>query len=260
MMPELFHWGPITIHTYGFMWVVGIWLAVWRARCAAPRYQIKPDDVFDLAFLTILAGVIGGRLGYVLIFWRSYVADPLSIFRVWEGGMSYFGGFGLAILAGLWLVRRRQLDAWRVADLAAPSVALGYAIARIGCFGAGCCYGAPTDLPWAVQFPGMEHHVHPTQLYSTVMNLAIFFLLTRFERFGWQKGRLFASFLMLHGLYRFINEFFRSGATSLTILGIGIFTYGHLVALLVMGLGWYLFRLRGRSAQGEPAVPSRQSE
>ena len=167
MMPELFRIGPIPVHTYGLMWMVGIWLAVWRALRVARRYGVDPDDVFDLAFWAILVGVIGGRLGYVLIFWRSYAEDPLAILRVWEGGMSYFGGFGLAILAAWWFVRRRRLDAWRIADLAAPSIALGYAIARIGCFGAGCCYGAPTDLPWGVLFPGHSHPVHPTQLYST---------------------------------------------------------------------------------------------
>lgn len=246
MMPELFRIGSIPVHTYGLMWMVGIWLAVWRALRVARRYGVDPDDVFDLAFWAILVGVIGGRLGYVLIFWRSYAEDPLAILRVWEGGMSYFGGFGLAILAAWWFVRRRRLDAWRIADLAAPSIALGYAIARIGCFGAGCCYGAPTDLPWGVLFPGHSHPVHPTQLYSTVMNLAIFVILTRLEKRGWARGQLFASFLILHGAYRFINEFFRAGATSLTVLGVGVFTYGHLVALLVMGVGWYLFRLRGR--------------
>lgn len=259
MMPELFHWGPIKLHTYGFMWAVGIWLAVWRALRVAHRYAIKSDDVLDLAFLTIVAGVIGGRLGYVLIFWRSYASDPLSILRVWEGGMSYFGGFGLAILAGWWFLRRRRLDVWRVADLAAPSIALGYAIARIGCFAAGCCYGAPTELPWAVVFPGQGHPVHPTQLYSTVMNLIIFFVLARLERWSypvaptgaprWTNGQLFALFLILHGGYRFLNEFFRSGATSLTVLGIPVFTYGHLVALFVMGVGVYLFRLRRRAGR-----------
>lgn len=247
MMPELVHIGPLTVYTYGVMWVIGIWLAVFRALRVAPRYGIRGEDLLDLTFWMVAVGIVGGRLTYVLIYWSQYSQDLLSIFRVWEGGMSYFGGFGLAVATGLWIVRRRQLPLWRVADLAAPSVALGYAIARIGCFGAGCCYGAPTSLPWGVQFPDTPSPVHPTQLYATGMNLAIFLFLWWRERFPRQEGQLFALFLSLHGLYRFVNEFFRAGATSKTI--VGVLTYGHLVAFAVALIGVVLYYRRGQAVE-----------
>ena len=239
MMPELVRIGGLTLYTYGFMWVVGIWLAVWWGLRRAPRYGVSPDDALDVAFWSILTGIVGGRLAFVLTNWSQYAPDPLSVLRVWEGGMSYFGGFGLAIATAIYLIRARRVPIWQLGDLAAPSLALGYGIARIGCFAAGCCYGAPTDLPWGVLFPGHTHPVHPTQLYATGMNLLIFAGLSWLEPRRRFEGQLFALFLVLHGLYRFINEFFRAGATSALMLG--AFTYGHLVAAVVMAAGGVLY-------------------
>ncbi len=242
MMPDLVRWGDFALHTYGLMWAVGIWLAVWRGLKAAPRYGINTDDVFDLAFAMVMAGILGGRLLYVLTNWSQYAGDWWGILRLWEGGMSYFGGFVAGALAGLWMVRRRQLNAWQVADLSAPSLALAYAIARIGCFAAGCCYGRPTTLPWGVQFPGLDAPVHPTQLYSTIINLAIFVVLTRVDGRRRFVGQVFALFLILHGVYRALIEFLRVGATSEPLWG--LFTYGHLPALALIGVGIYLYRKR----------------
>lgn len=252
MMPKLIQIGAFTIYTYGLMWVVGIWLAVWRALRRAPRYGISPEDALDIAFYSVLTGIVGGRVAFVLTNWSQYAPDPLSIFRVWEGGMSYFGGFGLAIATAIYIIRRRRIPIWQLGDLAAPSLALGYGIARIGCFAAGCCYGTPTDLPWGVLFPGHDHAVHPTQLYATGMNLLIFVGLAWWEPRRQFQGQLFALFLVAHGLYRLLNEFFRAGATS--ALMVGIFTYGHLVAAVLMAIGialyWVLAR---RHAHQQPA-------
>ncbi len=244
MMPDLVRWGDFALHTYGLMWAIGILLATWRGARAASRYGIARDTVYDLSFAMVLAGIVGGRLVYVLTNWSLYQGDWWSVLRVWEGGLSFFGGFATGALMGLWLVWRRRLNAWQVADLAAPSLALGYAIARIGCFLAGCCYGQPTDLPWGVRFPALSTPVHPTQLYSTLMNLMIFVVLVRLEPRCRFQGQLFALFLMLHGLYRFLVEFFRAGATSEPIAG--FWTYGHLAAIAVMAIGVYLYWRRSK--------------
>jgi phosphatidylglycerol:prolipoprotein diacylglycerol transferase len=248
MMPDLVRWGDFALHTYGLMWAVGIWLAVWRGVRVAPRYHLAAEDVFDLAFAMVVAGIVGGRLLYVATNWSLYAKDVGGILRLWEGGMSYFGGFGGGALAGLWLARRRRLNLWQVADLAAPSLALGYAIARLGCFAAGCCYGRPTHLPWGVQFPGLDTPVHPTQLYSTLLNLLLFWWLTRVERRRHFEGQLFALFLMGHGLYRFLIEFLRAGATSEPFWG--MLTYGHLAATVMMGIGIYLYSTRRKVPVG----------
>lgn len=251
MMPKLFKIGAFTVYTYGLMWMVGIWLAAWRALRRAPRYGISADDVLDIAFYSVLTGIVGGRVAFVLTNWSQYAPDPLSIFRVWEGGMSYFGGFGLAIATAIFIIRRRRIPLWQLGDLAAPSLALGYGIARVGCFAAGCCYGAPTDLPWGVLFPGHDHAVHPTQLYAVGMNLLIFAGLAWWEPHRRFQGQLFALFLVAHGLYRFVNEFFRAGATS--ALMAGIFTYGHLVAAVLMAIGAALYWVLARKHAHQPA-------
>lgn len=257
MMPELIKVGPFTLYTYGFMWMVGIWLAVWRALRHAPRYGIRPDDVLDIAFWSVALGIVGGRLTFVAIHWSQYAPDPLSVLRVWEGGMSYFGGFGLAIATAIYIIRRRGIRMWQLGDLAAPSLALGYAIARIGCFAAGCCYGAPTALPWGVRFPSHLEAVHPTQLYATLMNLLIFLILARWAQHRRFEGQLFASFLMLHGLYRFVNEFFRAGATSKVMWD--MFTYGHLVAVVVILTGVGLYQVLARRGQIRREAEARKS-
>ncbi len=248
MMPDLVRWGDFALHTYGLMLAVGIWLAVWRAMRVAPRYHLASDDVFDLAFAMVVAGIVGGRLLYVATNWHLYAEDVGGILRLWEGGLSYFGSFGAGALAGIWLGRRRRLNLWRVVDLAAPSLALGYAVARLGCFAAGCCYGRPTHLPWGVQFPGLDTPVHPTQLYSTLLNLLLFWGLTRVEPHRRFEGQLFALFLMGHGLYRFLIEFLRAGATSEPFWG--AFTYGHLAAMAMTGIGLYLYSKR-RGVRGK---------
>ncbi|GBC91956.1 Prolipoprotein diacylglyceryl transferase [bacterium HR15] len=247
MMPDLVRWGDFALHTYGLMWAIGIWLAVWRGLRVAPRYGIAADDVFDLAFAMVVAGILGGRLLYVLTNWSQYAHNWWTVFQLWKGGMSYFGGFVAGAFAGLWLVKRRRLNAWHVADMAAPSLALAYAIARIGCFAAGCCYGRPTDMPWGVRFPDLATPVHPTQLYSTLANLALFFILTRIEPHRQFQGQLFALFLIFHGAYRFLIEFLRAGATSEPIWG--LVTYGHLAAAAVMGVGVILYYTRRHQLQ-----------
>ncbi|MDM7461845.1 MAG: prolipoprotein diacylglyceryl transferase, partial [bacterium] len=213
--------------------------------------------VLDVAFWSVGWGIVGGRIAFVITNWSQYAPDPLSVFRVWEGGMSYFGGFGLAIATAIYIIRRRRIPVWQLGDLAAPSLALGYAIARIGCFGAGCCHGAPTDLPWGVRFPGHDHAVHPTQLYATLMNLLIFAGLSYWASRRRFEGQLFAAFLALHGLYRFVNEFFRAGATS--ALAFGVFTYGHIVAASLIGVGIVLYRLLALQHQESVAREARST-
>ena len=114
MMPELVRIGGLTLYTYGFMWVVGIWLAVWWGLRRAPRYGVAPDDALDIAFWSVLTGIVGGRVAFVLTNWSQYAPDPLSVLRVWEGGMSYFGGFGLAIATAIYLIRARRVPIWQI--------------------------------------------------------------------------------------------------------------------------------------------------
>lgn len=258
MMPTLFEIGPIAVRGYGLMWVIGILLAMFRASRVAKKYNFTGENILDLAMITVGAGIIGARLLEVALHWQDYSGDLLRILKIWEGGLSFFGGFLGGTLGGIWYARRHQIPFWNGSDIYAPSLALGYAVARLGCLFAGCCYGLPTSLPWGLCFPD-EHHPgaltspsHPTQIYSFLIGLAIFAVLVQVERRRRFTGQVFAAFLILFGAYRFMIEFLRRGVTS--DIWFGGFTYGHAVAAVVMGLGiiFYLWRSRMRETMETP--------
>ena len=198
------------------MMVVGFSLGIWRAvRICRKRYGIEPERVYDLALVALISGVIGARVVYILLnpateSWRTFL-------EVWQGGLSFHGGLGLAMVAVWFYVRHIKFNYWKCADMLSPSLAIGYAFTRIGCFLNGCCYGCPTTLPWGVRFS--ENGVltppsHPTQLYATATNLLIFWLLTRLERLNRKPGFIFVAYLGLYSIYRFLIEFLRSGYSA----------------------------------------------
>lgn len=216
MRSTLFTVFGLPIRSYGLMMVVGFILGIWRAvRVCEKRYGIEKDRVYDIALASLLSGVIGARVVYILLnpgteSWRDFLA-------VWQGGLSFHGGLAAAIVVGYVYTRIARLNFLSVADLVVPSVAIGYAFTRIGCFLNGCCFGAPTDLPWGVRF--MENGVltppsHPTQLYATIANLLIFWLLVRLERMNRKSGFVFVAYLGLYSIYRFLIEFLRHGYSA----------------------------------------------
>jgi phosphatidylglycerol:prolipoprotein diacylglycerol transferase len=139
--------------------------------------------------------------------------DCLAWLKFWQGGLAYYGGFLAAFPVGLWYAKKHQLGVWRIADLTSPFIALGLFFGRMGCFLNGCCYGAPTDLAWGVDFPTdhIKHKVHPTQLYEAIGALAVFGLLYFVVRPRKRRhGEVFAGLLVLYGLLRFALEFWRA--------------------------------------------------
>ncbi|MER3472553.1 MAG: prolipoprotein diacylglyceryl transferase [Armatimonadota bacterium] len=227
MHPILFHIGTLEVRSYGVMIALGFALAVWWAMRVAPRYGIDSEQILDFVLLTAVAGILGSRLVYVILDWRSFADQPKHVLYFWEGGLSFHGaviggGLAVALLAG-----RKGIPFLQLADVLAPSVALAYAVGRIGCFLGGCCYGVPTDLPWACSFQDpFNPHVHtppshPTQIYASLSNLLIFALLARMQRPPHPMGQVFWAYLVLYGIYRFIVEFWRIGATS-TVLALGL--------------------------------------
>ncbi|HZO88122.1 MAG TPA: prolipoprotein diacylglyceryl transferase [Chthonomonadaceae bacterium] len=265
MYRTLFHIGSIPIHAYGTLIVLGFLLGLWRAMrlCArrmvtepegSPR-RISPDTVFDVGIFGLLAGLIGARLMFVLLDWGSYAGHPWEAFKLWEGGLSLHGGllFGILFLLGYCYWKRVSFLAF--ADLCAPSWAIAYAIGRIGCLLNGCCYGAACHLPWAMRFPDERYESlpghplvltppsHPTQLYGTLFNLVFFFLLTRWEKRPRRDGELFFGYIAMYGVYRFIVEMFRAGATSTYLIPSLHLTDTHIVSALmvlagVIGVAW----------------------
>lgn len=158
MHPTILRLGPLSIHSYGLMIAIGFGLALVLMYRLAKKEDLPAGRLLDLAFWVALAGIIGSRLIYVLTRWDEFMTPlftrgDLKVFKIWEGGLTFYGGLIGGIIVGLLLVRRWRIPLLPVMDIAGPAVALGQAVGRIGCFLAGCCWGKPSDLPWAISFP-----------------------------------------------------------------------------------------------------------
>ena len=253
MHPTLFHIGTLPVRSYGTMVIIGFLLALWRTMKVCERRmktepegsprRIHPEAIFDLGLLCLLSGLFGARLLYVLLDFKNFVKNPLSLFHFWEGGLSLHGSLIGGIIALIVYSRRKKLSLPVVLDVAAPTFFLAYAFGRIGCFLNGCCYGGTCSLPWATQFPDENHPgaltppSHPIQLYATIISLCIFTFLVRWEQKPHRDGELFWAGIGLYGIYRFCIEFLRVGATS-TPIGYGInLTDTHMISLVMIVAG-----------------------
>lgn len=222
MFPKLFEIGGFFLPTYGLLVALGFVAGLGIAGRLARRQGLDGQMVTDLGIYVALAGLIGAKLLMILYDLPYYLGNPRQIFSMatLQAGGVFHGGLILALLVAVWYVRRKQLPFLPVADAFAPGIALGHAIGRIGCFAAGCCWGAVCDRPWAVTFTNPEAHelvgvplgipLHPSQLYEAAAELAIFVLL--YWRFGrpHAKGQILALYLILYPGARFVIEFFRA--------------------------------------------------
>lgn len=215
MSPILIKIGPVTLYTYGLLVASGFLLGIaWTARLAR-RDGMSPQLVYDTAFWIVLSAIVGSRIAYIVVNIDHFLENPLAIFKLWEGGLVFYGGFIGAIAAVIVCARKYKMDLWAFADAAAPGVALGHALGRIGCFFAGCCYGKETHVPWAVTFHN-PHCIaptgvplHPTQLYSATNEFILFIILTLAWPWRRFRGQIFWLWVGLYAVGRFIIEFFR---------------------------------------------------
>jgi phosphatidylglycerol:prolipoprotein diacylglycerol transferase len=222
----LFKIGPIPIRAYGLMMWFALLVGLIRTLRASKRSGLTSEQVVDIAVYALLSGILFAHLTSIALDLPYYLRNPSEIGGLWSGmfsaggglrGLSFHGGFAGGILAGYIYARRKGLSFLTVIDLFAPGLALGYGIARIGCFLNGCCYGCPAKLPWAVRFMADGHLTppsHPTQIYAILASFAIFGILVWIEkrrRFG---GQVFFSYVALYGVYRFLVEFPRRGITA----------------------------------------------
>jgi phosphatidylglycerol:prolipoprotein diacylglycerol transferase len=215
MCPILFQLGRLTVYAYGSILALGFIVGGVLVLLKVRKEGISLDRMVELFCLTIFSALLGARGLDVLVDLPSYREDPLKVFRLWEGGLTFYGGFLLAVGAGIIYMRWYRLPVWKMADLFTPSVALGLFFARIGCFMAGCCYGKATILPWGVTFIHPQSlarlgvPLHPTQLYEAAGCLSLFLFLTWTEKKKSYEGEIFWLFLLLYSLLRFLIEFFR---------------------------------------------------
>jgi len=240
-----FHLGPLTVHWFGVFVAAAFLAGLWTAARRAARDGIPPDHIYESGTWLIVGTIVGARSLYVISYWKeSFAGQPWTeVFKVWEGGLVFYGGLIGATLACLAFVRLRRLPLWKLADALAPGIALGYFVGRFGCLMNGCCYGRPTSLPWAIHFPG-DHQshgagLHPVQLYDALLNLGFFLLLARLHRRKKFDGQVFAAYLIGYSLLRAFVETFR-GDYPVRYLG-GVATPAQLVSIATLAAGLLLW-------------------
>ncbi|MEW6692689.1 MAG: prolipoprotein diacylglyceryl transferase [Pseudomonadota bacterium] len=207
--PVALQLGPLKVHWYGLMYLVGFALAWGLGRLRAEAKGFGKEEPGDMLFYIALGVILGGRIGYVLFYkFQSFLADPLMLLRVWEGGMSFHGGLLGVILAMAWYARKTGRHFFEVADFVAPLVPPALLAGRIGNFINGELWGRPTDLPWGMVFPHVDQLPrHPSMLYEGFLEgIVLFALLWWFSAKPRPRMAISGLFLLLYGAFRFLVE------------------------------------------------------
>jgi len=214
--------------------------------------DMNDDQSYDLLLYGMITGILGARLFYVIQFWHLFKDNPIEIIKIHHGGLVFYGGFMLSIIAIYVFCRRNKLSFVSVLDICAPSIAITHFFGRIGCFLNGCCFGKKTDLPWAVSYPegfdpyffyGSSVKIHPTQLYEAIGNIIIFVLL--FNLMGrLKKGQIASLYLVLYGALRIFVEIFRGDHKNFVLNSL---TPAQFIGIMIVPIGITLFIFFGRS-------------
>ena len=246
--------GPVKIHWYGLAYLAGLgfawWLAVRRSRL--PWSVIKREQVDDMIFYSALGVVLGGRIGYALFYGGDQLAeDPTWLLRVWQGGMSFHGGF-LGVLFAMYVFSRRQnINFGSVMDFAAVLTPVGLALGRLANFVGQELWGRPTDVSWAMVFPRdpLQLARHPSQLYQFALEgVLLFFIVLWFARRERPPWAVAGVFSLGYGCTRFVAEFFREPDGHIQQLALGWMTRGQALSLPMVVLGIYLIVMAYRRA------------
>jgi phosphatidylglycerol:prolipoprotein diacylglycerol transferase len=244
-----FQLGPLVVTWYGIFVASGFLAGLWTASRRALRLRIPPDTIIDLGPWLLVGAIAGARAFFVVSYWpEEFAGRPIyEMFMVQRGGLVYYGGLvgaSVAVIIFAWL---KKLPLWRLADVLAPSVALGSFFGRWGCLMNGCCYGRPTTMPWGIQFPkGHEsypEYVHPTQIYDSLLNLALYAFLAWLYRRRKFNGQIFGVYLICYAVLRSFVELFRgdytqehywNGMTPAQMVSVGIVAAG----ILLLWIQW----------------------
>lgn len=254
--------GPVQIHWYGLMYVVAfaLFIILGRVRIRMPHVAAHgwtKDDLDDMLFYGMLGVIVGGRLGEVLFYQPlHFLANPLEIFMIWQGGMSFHGGFlGVLIAMALW-ARKRKRNLLDVYDFIAPLVPLGYAAGRMGNFINAELPGRLADpsLPWAMLWPGVAGPRHPSPLYQALVDgVLVFVILWLFARKARPRLAVGAMFTLLYGCARFFTEWFRVPDWETTVFGLPI-TSGQVLSLPMIVAALVMLAWAYRQPPGQPVT------
>lgn len=241
--PIAFQIGPLKVHWYGLMYLVAFALAWLLAlhRANKPNSGWRSTQITDLIFYSALGVILGGRIGYTLFYnWAGFLANPLTVFAIWDGGMSFHGGM-LGVGIATWIYSRAQNRSWiGVIDFVAPLVPLGLACGRIGNFINAELWGRVTNMPWGMVFPDAGPNPrHPSQLYEFLLEgVVLFIILWVYSAKTRPRFAVTAMFLVWYGIFRFIVEFFRQPDAPLGYVVLGWMTMGQLLSLPMILIGF----------------------
>lgn len=248
MHPVFLDLDGFEIRWYGVLYAVAFAAGILFAHARARRAGRDPEVVLDLAFIALAGAVVGARLLYALVSPAEFIADPLSLFNLRRGGLVYLGGFVVGISGMVLYLRRCRLPAFEWLDLLLPSLPLGHAIGRIGCFMNGCCYGAPAGGFPGVALPALADGVarHPVQLYESFYNLLVVAVLLLFgRRANRRPGDVVLLYVALYSLGRFALEFLRGDDRGIALAGLPVSQALSLAGLVAASL---LLALRARAS------------
>jgi len=238
------------------MVALGFLAGLWTASRRGLREGVTAETIIDLGPWLIVGAILGARTLYVVSYWHeAFEGKPLAeIFMVWKGGLVYYGGLVGAALACILYVRRGKLPLWKVADILAPSIALGSVFGRIGCLLNGCCYGRACSLPWAIHFPADNPlnpptwPVHPTEIYDALLNLILYGGLVWLYRRKKLDGQVFGAYLVGYAVFRSFVELFRGDYPPQQHYLGGWVTPGQMTSVPILVAGLLVLGLRSRPA------------
>jgi phosphatidylglycerol:prolipoprotein diacylglycerol transferase len=277
MYPVLFKVGGLVVTSFGLMMALAFLTGGWILSRELRRKHEDPEVAWDLVMYAAVGGILGAKLYYMILHWPETAADPMGAILS-RSGLVWYGGFIAAAILVAWRVARLKLSVPRIADAAAPALAIAYGVGRIGCFLVGDDYGRPSDLPWAIAFPqgappstagnlrryfgvGVPDSipdstvlsVHPTQLYEVLMAVIMFAILWRLRNRLTRPGLLFATYLALAGVERFIVEIFRAKDDRF----LGPLTVAQTISILLIVGAILTYRWIDRREPKAPPAPAR---
>ena len=260
MFPRLIRIGSFYLPTYGVVLAIAYLVGIWMLRRKARDEGLPEQKIFDFSLYVLAAAILGAKALLVIVEWRHYVENPRSLVEVLRSGGVFYGGLIAATAVGIGYMKKHRLPAWKIADMGAPSIALGEAIGRWGCFAAGCCYGKPTDGPLGVRFTDPFAHdavgtplgvpLHPTQIYLSVNAFLIFLILQWAYRRRTFDGEVFWLYILLYAITRGLIENFR-GDSVRGFLVPGVLSTSQFIGLIgaAAAVGMLVFLSRRRRAE-----------
>jgi phosphatidylglycerol---prolipoprotein diacylglyceryl transferase len=266
MHPILFEIGRFPVYTYGVLlaaaYLSGLQFALMRARSRG----LDPERVMDLGIWIIISALAGAKLLLLVVEHDTFSSNPAELLTLLRSGGVFYGGLIAAVGVALWYLRKHRMPMWSVTDVFAPGIALGHVIGRMGCFFAGCCFGRPTTVPWAITFHNeaaaqnagtlLNVPLHPTQLYEAGAELLILLVLLATERKGKPfPGRTFWGYMFLYAVSRFVIEFYRGDPRG----SVGMLTTSQFLSMILAPLAIVMLVALRRRTEPEPERAARRA-